>query len=175
MKLELSKIMALNEMLQGACAATPDRVYGLYCGLVHEAIAPAVKAYSDQMREARSAEVQQYDRVYAEWSRAHDGQRRTPELSAEVAALQVEHGVIDELVTLDEIARKLGEEEVEVTMPQIPIHVIPANTASGIVLNFMTFGCISVEAAQAFLDKSAAKEAKKDEGTKGPTKPKKVK
>jgi hypothetical protein len=52
--------------------------------------------------------------------------------------------------------------------------VIPPNTASGIVLNFMTFGCISVEAAQAFLDKAAAKEVKKDEGAKGPTKPKKA-
>jgi hypothetical protein len=172
---ELRKIVALNNMLNEVCAATPDRVYGLYCGLIHEALAPKVKAYSDQLKAAKSEEMKRYETAYAEWARAHNGQKETPEMRAEVAALQLEYGVIEEIVALDALGQKLGDELIEVVIPQMPVHVIPANTQAGVIINFMDCGCISVEAAQEYLDKLVAKEAKQDDARKGPGKPKKAK
>jgi hypothetical protein len=168
MKKEMRKLVVLNEMLNHACASTPDRVYGLYCGLIHEAIVPAINAYSAQLRAAKSDEMKRYEMAYAGWSRAHDGQKETPELRAEVAALRVEHGVVDEIVAQEALAQLLGDELIEVMIPQIPIHVIPENVQAGVIINFMNCGCLSVEAAQEFLDKIAAK----DDAKKGPGKKK---
>lgn len=168
MKKEMRKLLVLDDTLNQVCASTPDRVFGLYCGLIHESIVPKIKAYSDQMRSAKSAEVRKYDSAYSEWSRSHNGQKISPELRSEIAALQVEYGVVEELVANEELANRLGDEEIEVTIPQMPIHVIPPSTQAGVIIVFMNSGCISVEAAQEFLDKIAAKE----DGKKGPSKKK---
>ena len=175
MKKELSKIIVLNDMLNRVCASAQDKVYGLYCGLIHQAIMPTLKAYSDQIRAGKSENMQRYEAAISDWQRMHDKQEMTPALAAQVVAMRVEYGVVDELLDAELMAQKLGEAEVELMIPQMPIHVIPANTAAGIVINFMNCGCISIEAATEFLDKLAAKEAKKDEGAKGPGKPKKAK
>lgn len=174
-KKELSKIIVLNNMLNNACATAQDKVYGLYCGLIHQAIMPTLKAYSDQIRSGKSEAMQRYDVAYSEWLKMHDGQQMSPALQAEINAMRSDHGVAEELVQAELTAQKLGEAEIEMMIPQMPIHVIPPATTAGVIINFMNCGCISVEAATEFLDKLAAKEAKKDEGAKGPTKLKKVK
>ena len=175
MKKELSKIIVLNDMLNRVCSQAQDKVYGLYCGLIQQAIMPTLKAYSDQIRAGKSENMQRYEVAYSEWLKMHEGQQMSPAMQAEINVLRVDHSVVEELVEAELTAQKLGEAEVELMIPQMPIHVIPANTAAGIVINFMNCGCISVEAATEFLEKLAAKEAKKDEGTKGPGKPKKAK
>jgi hypothetical protein len=175
MKKELSKIIVLNDMLNRVCAQAQDKVYGLYCGLIHQAIMPTLKAYSDQVRAGKSDAMQRYEVAYSEWLKMREGQQMTPELQAEINAMRADYGVVEELVEAELTAHKLGEVEVEVVIPQMPVHVIPLNTAAGIIINFMNSGCLSVEAATEFLDKLAAKEAKKDEDKKGPGKPKKSK
>ncbi|MFA5344543.1 MAG: hypothetical protein WC381_11370 [Kiritimatiellia bacterium] len=166
----MSKILVLNDMLNRACASAPDKVYGLYCGLIQQAIRPAIRAYSDQIRAGKSDEMKRYDAALADWQRLHDQQEMTPALVAEIHDLRVEHGVVEELIEAGITAQQLGEAEVEVAIPSMPIHVIPSGTPAGVVSNFMTLGCISTEAATEFLEKLTAKEAAKINEPKGPGK-----